>query len=212
MDRNGIAFIVTGITYPGVYFGDQSAANDLARPCNEYVAQVVRDHPKRIGGLITLPLPDVDASLREIAYGFDVLKLDGVGFLSSYQGAYLGDPAFEAVFGELDRRNAVAHIHPSIAPKNVDSPVGLPGWCLEFPFDTTRVIANLAVTATLKRHPHIKFIVSHSGGVPCLTLKEGLREQFLPPTKNMAMRRLRPGLEGYITTRLLPPLRRTDVC
>ncbi len=113
---------------------------------------------------MSLPLPNVDASLREMEYAFDAQRLDGVGLLSSYDGVYLGDPSFEALFAELNRKNAVVHVHPSIAPKNGVSPIAVPGWCLEFVFDTTRVIANLAATGTLTRYPNLKFTFSHGGG------------------------------------------------
>jgi predicted TIM-barrel fold metal-dependent hydrolase len=164
MDRNGIAVALPGVSHPGIYFGNASAVNDLARLCNESMARLVRDRPKRFGGMITLPLPNVDASLHELEYAFDTLKLDGVGLLSSYAGIYLGDPAFEEVFAELNRRKAVVHVHPTIAPKNMMSPIAVPDWCLEFVFDTTRAITNLAATGTLIRYPNIKFIFSHGGG------------------------------------------------
>ena len=51
-----------------------------------------------------LPLPDVDGALEEISYALDVLRLDGVGLFSSVNGRYLGDPSFDPVFNELNRR------------------------------------------------------------------------------------------------------------
>jgi 6-methylsalicylate decarboxylase len=164
MDRNGIAVAIPGISHPGIHFGDAAATNELARLCNEFLAQLIRDRPTRFGGMMTLPLPNVDASLREMEHAFDILRLDGVGLLSSYEGTYLGDPSFDEIFAELNRRKAVVHIHPTIAPRNRVSPIAVPGWCLEFVFDTTRVITNLAATGTLGRYRNIKFIFSHGGG------------------------------------------------
>jgi len=46
----------------------------------------------------------------------------------------------------------------------VESPIAVPGWCLEFVFDTTRAVTNLVATGTLSRYNDIKFIFSHGGG------------------------------------------------
>ncbi len=42
--------------------------------------------------------------LREIEYAFDTLKLDGVGVYTNYGDKWLGDPMFNPVFEELNRR------------------------------------------------------------------------------------------------------------
>jgi predicted TIM-barrel fold metal-dependent hydrolase len=92
--------------------------------------------------------------------------------MSNYEGIYLGDPRFEAIFAELDRRAAVVHIHPTVftghaipAARNAGSPIPtIPGSVLEFVFDTTRAVANLIFSETLKRYPHIRIILSHAGG------------------------------------------------
>src|SRR4249919_536436 len=86
MDRDGVATSIMSTSEPSVYFGDAAAARALARECNDYAARLVADRPTRFGMFATLPLPDVDGTLREIEYAFDTLKVDGVCFMSSYEG------------------------------------------------------------------------------------------------------------------------------
>ena len=56
---------------------------------------------------------DVDGALKEIEYGLDVLKGHGVGLFTSYGNRWLGDPQFDPVFAELERRKAVVYVHPT---------------------------------------------------------------------------------------------------
>ncbi len=170
MDRGGVATSITSISEPGVWYGDADAARALARECNEYAARLATDYPGRFGLFATASLPDVDGTLTEIAYALDVLKADGVCLLTSYQGKYLGDPAFAPVMDELNRRKAVVYAHPvrpdccrDLLP-DVATPV------LELAHDTTRTIASLLFSGTVTRCPDIRFIFSHAGGTaPFLT-------------------------------------------
>ena len=68
----------------------------MLRYTNEYGAQLVRDYPGRFGLMATLPLADIDGSLRELEYAFDTLKADGVGLLTSYGDALSGQSAFRS--------------------------------------------------------------------------------------------------------------------
>ena len=57
MERAGIATAITSISAPGVQFGNDLAAQHLARQCNEYSADLAREWPGRFGGFAILPLP-----------------------------------------------------------------------------------------------------------------------------------------------------------
>ena len=121
MDRQGIATAVTSVSAPGVHFGDDGAARSLARRCNELSARLVADHPTRFGAFAVLTLPDVKGALLELEHALDVLGLDGVVLLASQSdGRYLGDPLFDDLLAELDRRAAVVLVHPAV-PKSSES-------------------------------------------------------------------------------------------
>jgi len=173
MERDGVATSIMSTSEPSVYFGDAAAARALARECNDYFAKLVSDHPGRFGMFATLPLPDVDGALREIEYAYDTLKTDGVCFMSSYEGKYLGDPAFAPVMDELNRRKAVAYTHPFRGAMVNMLPEGR-NLGITLSTETTVTIQSILYTNTATRCPDIRFIWSHGGGTaPYITSRLG---------------------------------------
>ena len=163
MRRRSIDAAVVSLSPPGVWFGDPGLARELSRLVNEELASLVRARPERFAALATLPLPSVDDALEELAYALDELGLDGVALHSNIDGVYLGDPALDPLFDELDRRGAYVFLHPLDAPTPAPRP-DVPPWVHEFPFDTTRAIVNLIYSGTLERCPDIRLQVAHMGG------------------------------------------------
>jgi len=166
MDRGGVAAAVVSITNPGLWFGDAAVTRRLARACNDYGARLVQDHPARFGLFASMPMPDVDATLEEIAYAYDVIKADGVGMMTSYGDTWLGHPSFKPVMEELNRRRAVVHVHPTAANccRNLAYAPGVGPGSLEYGTDTTRAIMGVAFSGDAARYPNIRFIWSHAGG------------------------------------------------
>ena len=166
MDRGGVAAAVVSITNPGLWFGDAAVTRRLARACNDYGAKLVQDHPKRFGLFASMPLPDVDATLAEIAYAYDTLKADGIGLLTSYGDTWLGNAAYRPVMEELNRRRAVVHVHPTAANccRNLDYAPGVGPGSMEYGTDTTRAIMGVTFSGDAARFPNIRFIWSHAGG------------------------------------------------
>jgi 6-methylsalicylate decarboxylase len=164
MDKVGADVSILSISTPGSWTGNAEQSRKLARSINDYKAQIVRDHPKRFGFFATIPLPDIDGSLAEIAYAFDVLKADGICLLTNYDGKYPGEAAFAPVYDELNRRKAVVYSHAAAAPCVFNMQPTVPPAILEFMFDNTRAIVSLLQSGTFARCPDIKFIFSHCGG------------------------------------------------
>lgn len=164
MDRAGIAVSITSLSTPGVWFGDIESAKHLARQCNEFAADMERDHPGRFGFFATVPMPDIDATLAEICYAFDTLHADGIGLMSNYGRIWPGDRRFAAVFDELNNRSAVVYVHPITPDACRDMIPGVGQSTLEYLFDTTRAIASLVYNGALLRWPNIRFVFPHAGG------------------------------------------------
>ena len=173
MDRCNITKSILSITSPGSGFirGDDEAGRALARKCNLFAADVKLRNPDRFGYWATLPLPDVEGSVAEIAYAFDNLQPDGVGILTNHDGVYLGDSSLDPVFAELNRRKATVFIHPTIpcmAHKGELVPAiplkGFPPGMFEYFFEEVRVLLNLLSSKTVTRYPNVTFIIPHAGG------------------------------------------------
>jgi predicted TIM-barrel fold metal-dependent hydrolase len=147
MDKAGVATAMLSCTEPGVWFGDEfekerADAISLSRDMNEFGARMVSDHKGRFGLFAVLPLPDVDASLKEIEYAFDTLRADGVGLLTSYGYIWPGDARLRPVFDELNRRKAVVYSHPTDGPC-CHNLAGATPVTMEWFTDTTRAILSI---------------------------------------------------------------------
>jgi predicted TIM-barrel fold metal-dependent hydrolase len=165
MDRGGVTTSMISITTPGIWFGNLEETRSMARRENEYGAKMVSDHKDRFSLFAVLPLPDVEASLREIEYAFDTLKAEGVGLLSNWGNKWLADESFKPVLDELNRRKAIVYTHGAAPSCCGGSYVpGVPETTIEYNTDVSRTIVSLISSGTASRTPDIRYILSHGGG------------------------------------------------
>lgn len=215
MDRLDIATAMLSISSPGVHFGDNAAARDLARRVNEAGAALVRAHPRRFGLFASLPLPDRTGALAEVAYAFDELRADGIILQTNYHGLYLGDDQLEPLMAELNRRRAVVFVHPVAPPGVAQVSPGYPTPLLEFIFETTRSITHLLLQGVPARYPAIRWIIPHAGAaltdlVDRVLLQGPLMKlaRTVPPAEVLAgLRGFYYDLAGEPLPRILPALR-----
>jgi predicted TIM-barrel fold metal-dependent hydrolase len=166
MDKDGIRTAVMSLaSTPGLWFdaGAEEAAKTV-RICQDFVAKMRQDYPGRFGVFAPLSMMNVDVTLKEIEYAFDSIKADGINLQSNYGDKWLGDPMYQPVLSELNRRKAVVYVHPLVAA--CCGRLAIPTFpaVIEVPHDTTRTVTSLLLTGSFKRYPDIKWIFSHAGG------------------------------------------------
>jgi predicted TIM-barrel fold metal-dependent hydrolase len=170
MDKAGVATAILSVTTPATTFAEPAVARRIARESNEWVAMLIRDTPGRFGSFATVPMPNVDDTLREIEYALDTLKADGIAFMTSYGDRWLGHASFAPVMNELNRRRAIAYFHPTNANCCRNLQPDIPPTVIEFGTDTARTITDIVFSGTAARCPDVQFLFSHAGGaIPFLT-------------------------------------------
>jgi 6-methylsalicylate decarboxylase len=166
MDKFDIAVAILSMTQMGdiLYDGTEKGAVAV-RTGNDYGAKIMSDHPKRFGLFTGVPLPDIDAVMKEIEYGLDKLKADGIGiYTNDNHDRWPGDLYYDPMWRELNRRKAIVYMHP-LAPqccRNLNDSV--PTAMNEFDFDITRACTSILANGVLHKYPDLRIIIPHSGG------------------------------------------------
>jgi predicted TIM-barrel fold metal-dependent hydrolase len=198
MDQLGTAAsIINPLSAAGVHHGDDANARYLTEATNEALAKFVSAKQDRMGFFAALPLPDLDGALRQMEAALNGLGADGVIFLSNQNGRYIGDPEFEDLYAEMDRRRVIAFVHPARPLYLKELKLDLWPAYVEYPFETTRVAANLIYHGIMARYPNIKWILAHAGGaLPYLAFRLQLMEEGDPHSPTFS-ERVPEGVAAY---------------
>ena len=158
MEEAGVQTSVLTLAAP------QPASAKVVRSTNEVAAELKRKHPGRFLFFAALPLPDVDAAIREAVYALDTLKADGIKLATNANGQYLGAPELDTLFPFLNERKTVIILHPH-RPEPVNKQVmqQTPLAMQEYLSETTRAVSNMISRNVLARYSNIKVVVPHCG-------------------------------------------------
>ena len=158
MDEAGVQTSVLTLAAP------QPSSAEVVRQTNEAAARIKKEHPGRYLFCAALPLPDVNAAIREAIYALDVLKADGIKLATNVDGQYLGAPELDTLFSVLNERKAVIILHPH-RPEPVNKQVmqQTPLAMQEYLSETTRAVSNMISRNVLTRYNNIKVVVPHCG-------------------------------------------------
>jgi uncharacterized protein len=151
--------------------GEPAETIDLARLANDELAELVRTRPDTFAGFVAgLPMGDVDAALAEIDRAVDQLGALGIQIYTHVNGLPLDDPRFEPLFARMAELDRAIWVHPARNSSWPDYPTESKSkyelwWLFGWPYDTSAFMARLVFSGVFTRHPGLKVITHHGGGM-----------------------------------------------
>ncbi|HVT73649.1 MAG TPA: amidohydrolase family protein [Lacunisphaera sp.] len=163
MDAQGIALTALSINDPGPeWFGTE--APEVARACNDFIAEAGRRHPGRFLGLAVLPLPDIAAARDELERCVHELGAKGLLLYTNYAGRFPDEPAFRPVFARAAALGLPVLLHPAKAVTlDVVKDYELTG-TLGNMFEDTIALSRLIMSGLLDEIPELNLVCPHLGG------------------------------------------------
>jgi len=152
-------------------FGPPPLSTDMARLANDGMAELVQKHPERFPGFIaSLPMNDPDGLLKEATRAIKDLGAVGVQIFTNVSGRPLNRPETMPLFDHMAELDRPIWMHPA---RGADFPdyKGEPKshyeiwWTLGWPYETSVAMAHLVFSGLFDRHPNIKIITHHLGGM-----------------------------------------------
>jgi predicted TIM-barrel fold metal-dependent hydrolase len=140
----------------------RAAMRKAAHHTNLAAAETASRHPDRFGFFATIMLLDPDDAIAEASFALDKLGAEGLFMPTNIGPVYLGDPRYDSLFAELDRRGSVVFVHPMALPCSLIP--GIPAHVCDFLLSTVRAATTLVRNGVPQRFPAIRFILTHSGG------------------------------------------------
>ena len=180
MEDAGVGRQVLSPNHPP-YLPDETECVTAVKMLNDAYAEFARRYPDRISSYVMLPLPHVDASLKEMERGFDELGCVGVNMNIVCLGRSIAETEFEPLYAEMNRRGAVLFVHPARQRHLLTLHHRLQLWRIGRHLDRGRdFVLHMIAKQIPYRYPRIKFIVPHLGG-PIPTLMNRLDKQGQGP-------------------------------
>lgn len=172
MDRfdEYVQIICLGVP-PIEVFGPPPLSTEMAKIANDSMAELVRKYPDRFPGFIaSLPMNDPEGLLVEAKRAIRDLGAVGVQIFSNVLGKPLTKPETMPLFDLMVELDRPIWLHPARGADVVDYK-GEPkshyeiwfvfGW----PYETSVAMAHLVFSGLFDRHPDIKIITHHLGGM-----------------------------------------------
>lgn len=154
------------------YFANKADACEAASIINDTFERIIERFPRSLAAYISLPLPHVDAALRELERVAQFPGMVGVTLHCSILDKSVADPEFDPLYEELNRRGAILFLHPcrnGVCSRLIND--YQLAECIGTSIEDTLAVVHMIVRRIPHRYPNIRVIVPHLGGMLAMLLE-----------------------------------------
>ncbi len=143
----------------------------LARVANDAMAELVEAHPERFPAFVAaLAMHDMDAAMDELHRAIRDLGAGGVQIFTNIAGEPLDLAKFQPLFDAMAEYDLPIWMHPARGAGMADYASEERSryemwWCFGWPYETSVAMARLVFSGLFDRHPDIKIVTHHMGGM-----------------------------------------------
>lgn len=149
-----------------VMFSYWAKANDglkVAMFLNDHIAEIIHQYPQQFIGLATVPLQDIDLSIKELER-VKSMGFRGVQIGSNVNQKNLTEQDFGEFFSVCETLDMCILVHPwQMMGQEHMQKYWLP-WLVGMPAETARAIASMIFSGVFDKHPRLRVCFSHGGG------------------------------------------------
>lgn len=168
MDAHGIDIQVLSLTVPGIQ-GDAygPSARDNAAFANDFLADVVSQHPTRFRGFAALPMQDPGAAVAELQRSVGELGFVGALVNDHTHGRYLDAPEYDDLWSALEDLDVPLYLHPGSLPVDdwhvLEGRPEMYGASWSWQAETGGHAMRLVYAGVFDRHPRARLVLGHLG-------------------------------------------------
>jgi predicted TIM-barrel fold metal-dependent hydrolase len=172
----GLTQVLTPTGHTVEKYASPDDAAYLAKVYNDELAELVHKHPdKFVAAVASLPLNNIDATLKEIDRAINELGLRGINLNTPINGKSLDSAEFLPIYERMSNYNLPIWVHPTrhySFPDYVNESESkynifqVWGW----PHETTVAMTRLVCSGIMAKYPNLKIITHHAGAtIPFLS-------------------------------------------
>jgi uncharacterized protein len=144
---------------------------ELVRVSNDCLAELVQKHPDRFAAFVAgVPMHNMELNLEEIERAITTLGAGGIQIFTNVNEGPIDDPSLEPLFSAMEKYDLPIWLHPSRTASMTDYKTEAQSrfemwWCFGSPYETAVAVSRLILSGLFDRHPRLKIIKHHMGGM-----------------------------------------------
>ncbi len=152
-------------------YADPAKALDLAKVASDSMAELCQKYPDRFPGFIgTAAMSNPQAMVEEARRNIEDLGAVGMQIFTNVSGKPLDLPEYESFFDYMGKSGKAVWMHPArganfpdyLSEKQSEYEIW---WTFGWPYETSAAMARLVFSGMFDRHPGLKIITHHAGGM-----------------------------------------------